>query len=80
MNLEFVKVDVTSQVKGKYEGGKLSLYMGEAKIGQVIETNQGLQHEMAEGFEFDEDKIYRYENKQRNDVQSYVENCDEGWC
>ncbi|WP_231686801.1 YusG family protein [Bacillus sp. JCM 19034] len=78
--LEFVKVDVTSQVEAKYENGKLNLYMGDAKVGQVLETNEGLQHEMAAGFEFDKDKIYRYENKQPNQVRSYVDNCDDGWC
>ncbi|MBP3949929.1 YusG family protein [Bacillus suaedae] len=78
--MDFVRVDVTSQVKGRYEDGALSLYMGDAKVGKVIETNQGLQHEMAEGFEFDQDKIFRFQQEDPNQVKSYVDSCEEGWC
>ncbi|TWI60074.1 YusG family protein [Halalkalibacter nanhaiisediminis] len=78
--MDLVRVDVTSRVKGMYENGEMNLYMGEAKVGKVIETNQGLQHEMAEGFEFEEDKIFRYEHDQPSKVKSYVDSCEEGWC
>ncbi|MCL7749042.1 YusG family protein [Halalkalibacter alkaliphilus] len=78
--MSLVRVDVTSKVKGKYENGHMNLYMGDAQVGKVIETNEGFQHEMAEGFEFDKDKIFRYEQENPNEVKSYVEGCDEGWC
>lgn len=77
--MDLIRVDVTSKVKGKYENGKMSLYMGEAKVGDVIETNEGLQHEMAEGFEFEADKIYRYERENPNEVDAFVDS-ENSWC
>ncbi|WP_088104012.1 YusG family protein [Halalkalibacter urbisdiaboli] len=78
--MDLKKVDITSKVNGKMVDGTMSLYIGDAKIGEIIETNQGLQHEMAEGYLFKEDKIYRFENAEPQEVESYVNGCDEGWC
>lgn len=78
--MDLQKVDVTGQVNGKMVNGTMSLYIADAKIGEIIETPQGLQHEMADGYLFKEDKIYRFENPEPAKVESYVENCDEGWC
>ncbi|OLO28532.1 hypothetical protein BTR23_17490 [Alkalihalophilus pseudofirmus] len=74
------KVDVTSKVDGKLENGAMNLYMDEARIGKIIMTNQGNQYEMAEGFEFDSNKVYRYENAHPEKQDKYVDDCDLGWC
>ncbi|MCM3760516.1 YusG family protein [Alkalihalobacillus oceani] len=76
----FVRVDVTGQVKGKYEAGTLNLYIGDTQIGKVLETSQGLEHDMFRGYEFEQDKIYRYEQENPDQITSYVDNCEEGWC
>ncbi|WP_100405349.1 YusG family protein [Bacillus solitudinis] len=78
--MDLIKVDVTSQVNGRMENGIMNLYMGKASVGKIIETNQGLQHEMAEGYTFQEDKIYRFQNPHPEKVKSYVDSCEEGWC
>ena len=75
------KIDVTSKVQGKLEdGSKMSLFLDEKKVGQIILTNQGNHYEMAEGFEFKENKIYKNENDQIEYTKKYVEDCDMGWC
>ncbi|BAB07202.1 YusG family protein [Halalkalibacterium halodurans] len=78
--MDQMKVDVTNKVHGKLENGHLNLYIDRAKIGRIIETNAGLQYEMAEGFDFRDDKVFQYENPAPNQVKSYVEGCDQGWC
>ncbi|WEG16467.1 YusG family protein [Alkalihalophilus pseudofirmus] len=78
--MDLVKVDVTSKVKGKYENGHMNLYVDDARIGQVTETEAGLQHIMSAGYIFEEDKVYRYEQTDPNQVTSYVDSCEEGWC
>ncbi|WP_096202511.1 YusG family protein [Bacillus sp. FJAT-45350] len=74
------KVDVTSKVEGKLENGAMNLYIDEAKVGKIVMTNQGNQYEMAEDFEFEENKVYRYENDHPEKEKQYVEGCDMGWC
>ncbi|WP_100373962.1 YusG family protein [Bacillus sp. FJAT-45037] len=78
--MDLIKADVTSQVKGKYENGNMNLYVDDHHVGQVIETATGLQHTMSAGYVFEDDKIYRYENKDPNQVTSFVDSCKEGWC
>lgn len=75
------KVDITSKVKAKFENAnKMDLFLDEEKVGQIIMTNQGNQYEMAEGFEFDNEKFYKKENDQIEYTKQYVEGCDKGWC
>lgn len=74
------KVDITGKVKGKLENGEMNLYVDEAKVGKIIMTNQGNHYEMAEGFEFDSNKVFRYENEHPEKQKQYVEGCDMGWC
>ncbi|GAF64955.1 DUF2553 family protein [Alkalihalobacillus trypoxylicola] len=71
MKLE--KINITSKVKGKYEEGQLNLYLGERKIGEVIENEQGLTHNMEKGFVFEADHIYHYENPNPEQIDSYIE-------
>jgi hypothetical protein len=72
--------DVTSRVFGKMKGGKMSLYLDKDQIGQIRFTNQGNMYEMAEGFEFDQDKIYKREQQETPAPSKYVDECDKGWC
>lgn len=75
------KIDVTTKVQGKLEeGSRMSLFLDERKVGQIILTNQGNHYEMAEGFEFSNDKIYKHENDTTEYTKKYVEDCDMGWC
>ncbi len=74
------KSDITSKVYGKMDTGYMSLFHDNQKIGRVIFSDQGNQYEMAEGFEFDADKIYKKDNSSAEFPQSYVQGCDEGWC
>jgi hypothetical protein len=74
------KVDVTSKVYGKMDTGNMSLYLDKQKIGQIVFTDQGNMYEMGEDFEFDQDKIYRYESDPPAKSDKYVDNCDIGWC
>ncbi|KMK77586.1 YusG family protein [Alkalihalobacillus pseudalcaliphilus] len=78
MDLE--KIDVTSKIIGKYQDGQLNLYMGDIRIGEVTESNEGLKRKMKKGFVFEDNKIFHYENAHPEQVRAYVENCDGGWC
>ncbi len=74
------KIDITNKVQAKLEeGNKMNLFLDEKKVGQIIMTNQGNHYEMAEGFEFTNDKIYKNE-KEIEYTKNYVEGCDMGWC
>ncbi|MBU8906620.1 YusG family protein [Desertibacillus haloalkaliphilus] len=74
------KVDITGKVEGKFEHGKMNLYVDKAKVGEIVMTNQGNMYEMSEGFEFDHNKVFRYEKPAGQKEKSYVEGCDMGWC
>lgn len=76
------KIDVTEEVKGKLakSTNKMDLFLDDQKVGQLIMTNQGNHYEMAEGFEFDNDKIYKQEKDQIEYTKKYVDDCDMGWC
>ncbi|MDQ0257610.1 hypothetical protein J2S74_005072 [Evansella vedderi] len=76
------RIEITEQVDHRQEeNGETGLYLDKKKIGKL--KSQGQQHiyEMAEGFELDNEKIYKKQpqtNKQQ--PKSYVEGCDMGWC
>ncbi|WNF36470.1 YusG family protein [Bacillaceae bacterium IKA-2] len=75
------KTDITAKVQAKFdEASKMSLFLDEKKVGQIIMTNQGNSYEMAEGFEFENDKIFKKDDDRINYPEKYVENCDMGWC
>ncbi|UOE93691.1 YusG family protein [Alkalihalobacillus sp. LMS39] len=77
---EPLKVEVTAKVEGKFENGCMNLYMDDSRIGKIKETNEGTKYEMARGFEFDNNKIFRYEEGVSKNPDKYVEGCDMGWC
>jgi hypothetical protein len=73
--------DVTAKVFGKMKGGSMSLYLDQDKIGQIHFTNQGNMYEMAEGFEIDQDKIFKREMAAKEpQPKKYVDDCGKGWC
>lgn len=75
------KIDVTSKVEGKLDSdGKMNLFLDETKVGRIVMTDQGNHYEMAEGFEFDREKIYKYEEDNIEYTKKYVDDCDMGWC
>jgi hypothetical protein len=73
------KIDITQKVHGKIDGENMSLYLDKDKIGQIVFTNQGNLYEMAEGFEFEKDKIFKQDKKPKY-TEKYVDDCDLGWC
>ncbi|MDN4525571.1 YusG family protein [Fictibacillus fluitans] len=79
-NQKDTKSDITTNVYGKMDSGYMSLFHDNQKIGRVVFSDQGNQYEMAEGFEFDADKIYKKNDSAKEYPKSYVQGCDEGWC
>ncbi|MFC7370917.1 YusG family protein [Fictibacillus iocasae] len=75
------RADVTSRVYGKLDGGYMSLFMDKESIGRIKFTNQGNHYEMAEGFEFENEKFYKKVPKSDQKVTDhFVDGCDKGWC
>ncbi|WP_078594544.1 DUF2553 family protein [Evansella clarkii] len=78
--------EITQQVTRQNEkDGATGLYLGGQKIGHMPGGDQQHLFEMAEGFEFDKDKIYKKKTdaaaaKNPDQPQAYVEGCDMGWC
>ncbi|WP_245628175.1 DUF2553 family protein [Shouchella shacheensis] len=72
-------MNVTQKVVAKYEEGVLKLFMDGAKIGEVVETDHGLQHSMKEGFAFEADAIYRYEHESPEQITSFIEDSWQYW-
>jgi hypothetical protein len=73
--------DVTSRVFGKMKGGSMSLYLDQDQIGQIHFTNQGNMYEMADGFEFESEKIFKRDKQPEiTNPSKYVDECDKGWC
>lgn len=66
-------VNITQKVVAKYDGGRLKLYVDGAMIGEVIETSQGLQHNMSNGFIFDKEQIFQAQNESWHEVTSFIE-------
>lgn len=67
------KVNITQKVVARYEEGHLKLYLDGAWIGEVIESDHGLQHTMNAGFSFEEDQIFQMQNEGWNEVKSFIE-------
>ncbi|MBU9722179.1 MULTISPECIES: DUF2553 family protein [Bacillaceae] len=79
-------IDITDQVAQKEENsGETVLYHNNEKIGKFKHHGHKYEYEMAEGFEIDNNKIYKNlgqkgKAKQPEQPKSYVEGCDMGWC
>ena len=81
MVLEKKRLDVTDRIVGKLSENQMNLYEEDNLIGRIVFTNQGNQYELKEGFEQDENKIYKYADVTTEPDQKYVD-CDaeNGWC
>ncbi|WP_066174622.1 YusG family protein [Bacillus marinisedimentorum] len=74
-------LDVTTRVYGKLEDGSMCLFLNNEKIGRMVYTAEGAEYHMNEGYLFEENRIYRFEEPEREPViLQYVEGCDQGWC
>ncbi|WLD92728.1 YusG family protein [Alkalihalobacillus sp. AL-G] len=80
MDQQRSRTDVTSKVYGKMDQGSMSLYLNKDKIGKIVFTNQGNLYEMSEGFEFDQEKVYRQDSNSPNQNKQLVDDCEFGWC
>lgn len=75
-NVEKVRRNVTRNVTGKVENGKVTLYHNKAPIGSVdLYTDQ---ISMYNGYELEEDRVYAISEHAYQD--QYAHNCDMGWC
>ena len=83
-NRENSRVEITEQVIRQNEShGSAGIYLEGKKIGHLPGGDQQFLYEMAEGFEFDKNKVYKKKvNAEQNKEhpQSYVDGCDMGWC
>lgn len=73
------RLDVTERVYGKLDNGDMNLYLDKQQIGRMVSTPQGYLYEMADGFDFDQNKIYENVDPKAKD-KKYVDDCDLGWC
>ncbi|MBU9712975.1 DUF2553 family protein [Evansella tamaricis] len=79
-------IEITEQVDQKEEGnGETTLYHNNEKIGKFKHHGHKYEYEMAEGFEIENNKIFKNQDqvqrkKQPEQPNSYVEGCDMGWC
>jgi hypothetical protein len=75
-------VDISSDIEKKQEDdGETALFYQTEKIGKVKQSGHSYNYEMADGFEFKNEKFYKHtQNKKKEYPQSYVEGCDMGWC
>ncbi|UTR15895.1 YusG family protein [Salipaludibacillus sp. LMS25] len=75
-------VDISSEIEKKQEeDGETALFYQTEKIGKLKQNGHSYNYEMADGFEFKNEKFYKNtQNKKKEYPQSYVEGCDMGWC
>lgn len=73
-------LDITHRVFGKLEDGAMNLYLNNTVIGQLVETEDGTEYRLHEGYLFSNNRIYRHEDNAIPKVEQYVEGCDMGWC
>ena len=81
MVLEKKRLDVTDRIVGKLSENQMNLYEEDNLIGRIVFTNQGNEYQLNEGFEQNENKIYKYADVTTGPDQKYVDCDDEnGWC
>lgn len=76
MQEERVRRNITRNVTGKVEKGKVTLYHNKSPIGEVDLFSD--QISMYEGYEMEEDRVY-VTNSQTYQ-EEYAQDCDLGWC
>ncbi|MCR6112016.1 DUF2553 family protein [Bacillus sp. A301a_S52] len=74
-------VEISADIEKKQEDGETTLFYQTEKIGKIKQNGHSYNYEMADGFEFKNEKFYKNaQNKKKEYPQSYVEGCDMGWC
>ncbi|MFA9559845.1 DUF2553 family protein [Evansella sp. AB-rgal1] len=75
------RVEITEDVAHKQEAdGETGIYLKDKKIGRIKSQGQQHMYEMAEGFELENEKIFKKEKTVQQQPKAYVEGCDMGWC
>ncbi|SES37697.1 DUF2553 family protein [Salipaludibacillus aurantiacus] len=77
------RIEISGQIEKKQESpGETGLYYQAEKVGRIKQKGSAQMYEMAEGFEFKDEKFYKHTDKKESSQypESYVEGCDMGWC
>ncbi|ARV46639.1 YusG family protein [Bacillus inaquosorum] len=72
------KLDVTNDVTGRFQNGRLSLYHDNEMIGQMTSMDE---YELKSGYSFENEKFYKTADVVSENDEKYVD-CDyeNGWC
>jgi hypothetical protein len=81
MTLENKKLDITDHVIGKLKNGTIELFADNEPIGRIVLSQAGSTFELKNGYEQQQDKIYKQVTVTTGPDQKYVD-CDSesGWC
>jgi hypothetical protein len=72
------RIDITSNVRGEMTEDCIVLTHNGQEIGHI--PFDGANFSMNAGFQMDAQRIFRMDNGDVVQVNSYVEHCDGGWC
>ncbi len=73
------KVDITSRIIGKMNGGGFELFLHGSRIGEIKFRDNQKEYILLQGFLSEDDRIFQLREKMEP-VTQYVENCELGWC
>ncbi|WP_027410048.1 YusG family protein [Anoxybacteroides tepidamans] len=81
MVLQNQKLDITDRIVGKLKNGAIELFADNEQIGRIVLPPNGSTFELKEGYEQQQDKVYKQVTITTNPDQKYVD-CDSesGWC
>ncbi|WCK53948.1 DUF2553 family protein [Aneurinibacillus sp. Ricciae_BoGa-3] len=72
------RIDITNHVRGEMTDDCIVLTHNGEEIGHIPYDSTNFA--MNAGFEMDQQRIFRMNNADIVQVDSYVEHCDGGWC
>jgi hypothetical protein len=81
MVLEKKRLDITERVIGKLGNGEIQLFEENKPIGRLILNENRNRFELKNGYEEEQNKIYKYVTITASPDEKYVD-CDSesGWC
>jgi hypothetical protein len=81
MVLEKKRFDITERVIGKLGNGEIQLFEENEQIGRLILNENKNRFELKNGYEEEQNKIYKYMTVTTSPDEKYVD-CDSesGWC
>ncbi|WP_044748596.1 YusG family protein [Bacillus alveayuensis] len=81
MVLEKKRLDITERVVGKLGNGEIQLFEENEQIGRLILNENKNRFELKNGYEEEQNKIYKYMTVTTSPDEKYVD-CDSesGWC